>query len=145
MNASFETLLKIKDKLGSPYFMKHTKPKKENFISLQALNEKAATKVNGKRVPTDLEFQSALAGYSIPQAPTKKFHKNGTMTLQSVNGLVFYLAHRTINTYRLFDTDFYQNIYQTKLNIIDNFNVQVHVDDTDAKICGMLLTDNQKN
>lgn len=143
-NASFETLLKIKDKLGSPYFMKHTKPKKENFISLQTLNEKAATKVNGKRVPTDLEFQSALAGYSIPQAPSIKFHKNRTMTLQSVNDLVFYLTHRTINTYRLFNTSFYQNIYQTKLNIIDNFNVQAHVDDTDAKICGMLLTDNQK-
>lgn len=143
-DASFESLLKIKNKLGSPYYMNHTKPQKENFISLQSLNEKAATKINGKRIPTDLEFQSALVGYSIPQKPVKKFHKNGTMYLQSINDMIYYLTHRTINTYRLFNTSFYQNIYQTKLNIINNFNVKAHVDDTDAKICGMLLTDNRK-
>lgn len=143
-DASSESKLRIKNKLGSPYFMNHTSSKKTNFISLQLLNEKAAVKVGNKRIPSDLETQSALAGYSIPQYPHISFDNSKALTKDSIEKLIFYVAHRTINTFRLFNTEYYQNIYQTKLNLINDFKVNAKVDDTDATICGMLLTNNKK-
>lgn len=143
-DASSENKLRIKNKLGSPYLMNHTSLKKTNFISLQLLNEKAAVKVGNKRIPSDLETQSALAGYSIPQYPLISFDASKALTKHSIENLILYVAHRTINTYRLFNTEYYQNIYHTKLNLINDFNVNAKVDDTDATICGMLLTNNKK-
>lgn len=145
-NAESEKALKNADKLCSPYNLRKTGLNRtQDFISVERLNEKAATVGrNRKRTYSTLETQSAYAGFSIPQAPKLTLRENSSaLDAKSVGELIFYSTNRTINTARLLQTPLYKSVINTKQDVISSYNLNAKIDDTDSTISSLTLTKNK--
>lgn len=145
-NAESEKALKDADKLCSPYNLRKTGLNRtQDFISVERLNEKAATVGRDrKRTYSTLETQSAYAGFSIPQAPKLTLRENSSaLDAKSVSELIFYSTNRTINTARLLQTPLYKSVINTKQDVINSYNLNAKIDDTDSTISSLTLTKNK--
>lgn len=146
-DATDEKLILDADKLCSPYQLRNTnKTIPKHFISANKLNEKAAFVKEHQRIYPSLELQSAYAGLSIPQKPVLRTQGENRKELisESMEDLIFYSTNRTINTYRLLQTNLYKNTVDTKQGIINTYDIDAKVDDTDAKLSSLVLTHNRK-